>query len=302
MTGVESHGDSPEELAQLFKTKVVRRLTLGGERRPAEGRSPRVAFVAGQPASQKSSVEEEVARQLHDPARIDADHWRDLTPMASWEDQDDLTAAELSHPVVSQWVDDAIAFLTAGCGEGRYLDALVSATLKDHQKALAKIESFRNAGYEVYVIFMAVDSLTSRLSIVDRYLRAKENGHEGRYVPTDVHDAAYEGVLQTARQVDEKALGDLSVRVYRRRNGESTVAYRNTLSNGEWAQRPAAAEQMLSQERYCYWEHHVPWFRARGRELLCPTGAPLRDELRRHVAGTMCNLLDSVCLLSMPHH
>jgi zeta toxin len=305
MSGAASRNDpTSEELADIFEHDVVGRLVTkkdGGRRVRVSGRRPRVVFIAGQPASQKTSVQSEVERDLDldQPAEIDADAWRDLHPLhPGWEEEDDLTAASLSHPVVSGWVDDAIRYVAR---EG--FDAVVSATLKNRHKAEEKIRPFRDATpyeYEIYVVFTAVDALTSRLSIVERYLRSKRRGVPGRYVPADVHDAAYEGVLYTARDIDEKRLGPLSVRVYRRGDGETTLAYRNTLPRGsDWLDDPKA-EEVLVRERYDYWDHNVGWFSNEARRLLNPDEPPLRQEVSRHVAGTMCNLLQSVCLRN-PH-
>jgi len=195
---------SQESLDQVWQSIRENLLTPKGNHHPPAGRAPRVAFVAGQPASGKSSIEDYVKRdlELDNPVQIDADALRELHPAYDeWAKKDTLTAAARTQEVVGDWVDKAIAYVT---GPNQRFDAVVSATLKNPDKARAKIKPFHDRHYDVFVAFTAVDRINSSLAIVKRYLKGNRPGRWARYVPLDVHELACEGVLQTARQITRR--------------------------------------------------------------------------------------------------
>ncbi|MFJ9101125.1 zeta toxin family protein [Streptomyces sp. NPDC102405] len=296
---------SQESLDQVWQSIRENLLTPKGNHHPPAGRAPRVAFVAGQPASGKSSIEDYVKRdlELDNPVQIDADALRELHPAYDeWAKKDTLTAAARTQEVVGDWVDKAIAYVT---GPNQRFDAVVSATLKNPDKARAKIKPFHDRHYDVFVAFTAVDRINSSLAIVKRYLKGNRPGRWARYVPLDVHELACEGVLQTARQIDQKEFGDINVRVYRKigPGPQMELVYKNSLDGDSWLEEGGRAltEETIVRERRSYWDRNIDGFRAVAGPLLVRD--PLHDTVRRHVAQTMCDFLDepSVCLINLPH-
>jgi UDP-N-acetylglucosamine kinase len=174
--------------------------------------TPVVVFIAGQPGAGKSTAQRDVLERLtanglpvpfSDVVPIDADFLRRYHPY--WEDlqyQDDRRAASLTQSAAGEWVDLAIKHVAASRRH-----AVVSATLKDADDAvLTKIGPFRTYGYHVVVVFIAVHRAQSRLNVVGRYhWQRRQSGH-GRYVPSEVHDKAYLGLLDTASRVEDQSV------------------------------------------------------------------------------------------------
>lgn len=299
MGGDTSHGVTHEDLEAAWASITETLLTPKENCSDPRERAPRVVFVAGQPASGKTSIEEEAKHgaDLRNPVQIDADAMRELHPAyPQWAEEDSLTAAAKTQSVVGGWVDRAIEYVA----ENRF-DAVVSATLKDPAQALAKISPFQDRHYDVFVAFTTMDKTNSSLNIVRRYLDRKRS-RWARYVPLDVHDQAYSGVVQTARQIDQAAFGEISVRVYRSRHNLAELAYKNTFDGNAWVEHggQALAESTIETERRTYWDSNVVDFRTLARSLLIRK--PLPDKLREHVARTMHDFLDpAVCLLHLPH-
>ncbi|WP_424893470.1 zeta toxin family protein [Streptomyces sp. XH2] len=295
MSGSEADAILPTLLDRAWQDIVKGQLTPTPRRRHGH-RPPRAVFVAGQPASQKTTIEDYARKEerLRDPVRIDADKMRELHPYyPRWVREDDLTAASKSQEAVGKWVDRAIQHVAE-----RGFDVIVSATLKDAQKARKKIEPFLAANYDVFLIFTSVDEISSRLSIVERFLRGRRPGSWARYVPADIHDEACAGSIDTARHIDENTFGfdKLWVRVYRRRGNDTELAYKNHLVGGGWQEGKALTARTIAAERRSYWDYHVDRFRATAQSLLRAEHL-VHPTLRGHIVGTISKFLNTpVCL------
>ena len=257
-----------------------------------------VVFVAGQPASMKSTIERELVAGsgLRDPALIDADRWRTYHPdYETWAIENDLTAAARVQPAVGLWVDLAIEYVVKN-----RLDALVSATLKTPDTARKKIAPFAGAGYDISVVFTAVYEASSRLSVVQRYLNDRIANGWGRYVPPAVHDDAYRGVLDTASSIDTGQFTDIGVYVYRP-DVRSAPQYTNQrLPNGSWSNGEPRTREAITEERIRQWNGSgAAWFRTTAQSLL--NGSQLGDELKARVTDTVTTLIaDSTVCLAIP--
>lgn len=213
-------GRMPEQLSEwpvsglreIFETTIVPRFLTPSRSFKSARERPMVVFVAGQPASQKSRLQQAIVEMvgLEDPVIIDADDFRACHPRYwRWARSYDRTAAARTHDAAAWWVDLAIDFASSH----RY-DTLVSATFKDPQSAMRKIEPFRQL-FDISVVFCAVHEISSGVSVVARYLDQRNRRGFGRYVPLRVHDAACVGVLETAASIEADRSLDLNVYVYR---------------------------------------------------------------------------------------
>lgn len=263
-----------------------------------EGRDhPLAVFVAGQPAAHKNRMEPAVRANvdLVNPVVIDADAWRDYHgDYKRWARENDLLAAARTHAAVAWWVDKAIEYVAS---EG--LDVLVSATLKSPSGAQEKIAPFRDVGYEIAVVFMAVHEVNTRIGVVKRYLgeRTSNLGY-GRYVPRAVHDDACTGVLDTAQQLDRGMFGDLSVAVYQ--PGIDLPQYVNQREGGRWVDPPRTRAAIV-EARERYWNHNVNDFRLGAQTLLSDQQLawPLREDVTEAVVDLLTR--SPVCL-AIPAH
>ena len=262
----------PAEIARIFRRRIVPQQLTG-----TRSDRPVALLVAGQPGAGKSAAEDELLDRVGGGAEfvaIDADKLRPYHPAHDPAHRaDDRTAAAGLQPVASQWVSMAWDH----CIDHQY-NIIYSGLLRDPDDAAALTARLRNAGYRVELAVVAVHQAQSRLGILTRYQdgRDSEQGF-GRYVPAELHDAAYRGVLDTVERVEAEQLVD-AVRVFRRDGDE---LYTNRLDDGEWRQ-PPAARSVIETERA------RPWTPAEldqfgNRALALTTRLP--DELRPELAA-----------------
>ena len=220
----------PEESARRFREQIVpQRLAHGiPQDRPV------LVIVAGQPGAGKSVVEDRIRADLGGgTVTIDADdmrtHHPDYVPLAL---RNDRLAAPATHPDAARWVEMA----KDHCISQRY-NVVLSTTLRTPEGAQATIAKFRQAGYRVEVAALAVHEGASRLGVLRRYQRGREDAGFGRYVPAAFQRDAYPGLLAALDRIDTDRLAD-AVRVYRR---DGRRLYANQLDErGQWAHPPGA--------------------------------------------------------------
>ncbi|MBL3668370.1 zeta toxin family protein [Streptomyces sp. M2CJ-2] len=255
--------------------------------RPKNPEPPMVLFVAGQPSSLKTTIEKVMAKRLglRNPAWIDADRFRGYHPKyLEWASQDDRTAAARTHEAAAKWVDMAIRFvIKRGC------DAVVSATLKDPEGAREKVTPFQQAKYQTSVVFTAVHRGSSRLGVIDRYLKDHLDAYAlGRYVPADVHDAAYTGVLETANELDAGQFGNLRLAIYRPDVG--LPIYERTTTGSTFGNGAATA---IQQGRVQHWNANGSvFFRTTSQRWL--NYGSLNEDLRHEVARAVADIFADV--------
>lgn len=135
---------------------------------------------------------------------------------------------------------------------GRY-DAVVEAPLAHPQEFLAGMAAYRQAGYRVELVALAVPEAASQLGILDRYLRLAEEGR-ARYVSWDNHDRCAAALVDTLGMVEAAHLADRVVVVRRSTETALEAVYDNELaSTGQWC-RPAGAARAVLAERSRPWD------------------------------------------------
>jgi hypothetical protein len=100
----------------------------------------------------------------------------------------------------------------------------------------AHLRAYRQAGFRVEVMVLAVPAAMSNQGIISRYLEQVADQGHGRLSVQAKADQAYAGVLDFAELICSEHLADY-VGVFRR--GESDPRYRNVLSaEGAWTTEP----------------------------------------------------------------
>ncbi|TQE26959.1 hypothetical protein Sipo8835_28380 [Streptomyces ipomoeae] len=239
------HALSPERHDQVYR-EVIAPAVLVGE----ESARPRVIVLGGQPGSGKSSV----ARALlgdREVVKISSDGIRELHP--KWTEllrADDTTAGFYTHHDARAWVETAI-----GEAIDRRLDVLFDTAQDDPERTRRLLNQFREAGYEVDVVFVAGGSALSRLGVLERYHTDRLAQGGARFVEDP--DRSFPGVIASAQVIDAERLAD-SVTVYRR---DGTALHHNTLGpDGDWT-RPTGTDGALLAERERPWtQAESEWF------------------------------------------
>ncbi|WP_372412097.1 zeta toxin family protein [Streptomyces luteireticuli] len=208
---------------------------------------PVVVFVLGQAGSGKTLVMDLVHAALHrrgGAVRVDRDTYKAVHPhYPGFLVEDVRTAGVRVRPETYRWQAEVEARARAG----RY-DMVAEEALADPASWLATVAVYREAGYRVEVVALAVPEAVSQLGVLDRYLRLAEEGR-ARYVGWGNHDACAAALPDALADLEAGRLADRVVVV--RRAGE--VLYANDLTpEGHW-RHPAGAREALLTERLRPW-------------------------------------------------
>ncbi|MHB6912727.1 zeta toxin family protein [Streptomyces sp. DB-54] len=207
---------------------------------------PVAVFVAGQPGSGKTLVVDLIHSALQrrgGAVRVDRDTYKAVHPhYGAFLAEDVRTAGVRVRPETYRWQAEAEARVRAG----RY-DAVVEAPLAHPSEFLAGMAAYRQAGYRIEIVALAVPEAVSQLGILDRYLRLAEEGR-ARFVSWDNHDACAAALVDTLRAVETAHLVDRVLVVRRSAGAALEAVYGNELSTaGE--QLAGAADAVLAERR-----------------------------------------------------
>ena len=98
----------------------------------------------------------------------------------------------------------------------RGVNILTEGTFRDKNGYLANIQKMIESGYSIEINLMAVDSLESMLSTMERYYyHMVELGLPPRNVEKKWHDLAYTGMLETLQEVEDRGMFD-RIRIFTR--------------------------------------------------------------------------------------
>ncbi|MGA4953778.1 zeta toxin family protein [Streptomyces lydicamycinicus] len=210
-----------------------------------------VVFIAGQPGSGKTLVVDLVhaaLRRRGGAVRVDRDAYKDAHPhYTAFLIEDVRTAGVRVRPETYRWQAD----VEAQVRKGRY-DAVVEAPLAHPQEFLAGVAAYRQAGYRIEIVALAVPEAVSQLGILDRYLRLAEEGR-ARYVSWGNHDTCAAALVDTLSAVEAAQLVDRVLVVKRSAEAALEAVYDNELGPaGQWL-RPAGAADAVLAERGRPW-------------------------------------------------
>ncbi|GLW58124.1 zeta toxin family protein [Kitasatospora phosalacinea] len=213
---------------------------------------PVVVFVAGQAGSGKTLVVDLVHAALAHrggAVRVDRDAYKAVHPdYPRFLAEDVRTAGVRVRTDTYGWQ----AGLEERLRRDR-LDAVVEAALGRPEDFLAEVAAYRQAGYRVEIVALAVPEALSQLGVLDRYLRLAVEGR-ARFVGWDNHDACAAALVTALAAVEA---GHLADRVFVVRRGTETAlesVYANELDvAGRWIRPPRAAQAVLT-ERTRPWD------------------------------------------------
>lgn len=254
---------APREGRRIFCEEIVPDLLTG----PQPQDEPVVVFVVGQQGAGKSRVAEMVGRALDRRggfADLDSDLYKPYHPAYDvlMRGDDTLMAAYLG-PDSWAWLAQAHDHVRS-----RRLNALKHETAQDSRGATAHLHAYRDAGFRVEVMFLAVPAAMSNQGILSRYAEQVADRGHGRLTVQANADRAYAGVLDLADVIDREHLASYAG-VFRR--GDATPRYEMP---GRHGQSPVSLREAIGRERERQWTpHEISDFQSTHRKLRAQLGA-----------------------------
>ncbi len=94
------------------------------------------------------------------------------------------------------------------------------------------IKNLKLNGYNVFIKALAVNELKSRSGIYQRYIKQIKSSEYARFTEQSIHDAAYTGMLETLKQIEEEKLYD-ELKIYKRNDpyGDLEVIFESNYKN-----------------------------------------------------------------------
>jgi hypothetical protein len=166
-------------------------------------------------------------------AELDSDLYKPYHPQYDeLMRRDDTLMAAYIGPDSWAWLAQAHQYVRE-----HQVNVLKPETGQDSRGAVANLRAYREAGFRVEVMVLAVPAAMSNQGILSRYYeQVLDRGH-GRLTVQANADRAYAGVLDLAGLIDSDRLAD-EAGVFRR--GEATPRYGNALNAaGQWQATPA---------------------------------------------------------------
>jgi len=209
---------------------------------------PPVAIISGgQPGAGKSRMLDLVAQELEElnaAAIIIGDDLRGYHPFyESYTEQNDQTAAIKTNPEVGQWIEKALDH-----AKSIQCHIILESTMRDPKIVESTLRSLRTTNYYIEAHILAVNERLSWQGILQRYENQRLDRGAGRMTPSEYHQAAYIGMMDTLKKIEQAKLVDKII-VYRR---GAIILHENNLQNGQWQYEPLAHETVIT-------ERNRPW-------------------------------------------
>lgn len=265
----------PQEGRRIFLQRIVPDLLAGLGPRA----TPVVVFLVGQHGAGKTRVAAMAAdglNRLGGFADLDSDLYKPYHPRYDEliRGDDKLMAAYLG-PDSWAWLAQAHDYVRA-----RKINALKPETGQDHRTAAGHMTAYRDAGFRVEAMILAVPAAMSNQGIIGRYHEQLTDRGHGRLPVQANADRAYTGILALADLIDTGCLADETA-VFRR--GEAAPRYHNTLNHhGQWTGRPVLRAAVEAERARIWTTAETTDFQitqARLRQELGPEWTPRLDEI-----------------------
>ena len=229
--GVDYHRLSAEEHKWVFDELIVPSY-LAGVTGHAD---PVVVFVMGQPGAGKSRSARMVMRAMRDrrPTLITSDNFRNFHPDYFQLLQDEpRTAGSRIRTDYQAWQAQAEAYV-----RDRQGDVVIEIAPGSPERFLANAEAFRQAGYRVELVVLAVRAADSRQSTANRYTELSRRGIPARFTTAVGHDRCFAALTETVRAAEEQDVVDSLTVMRRDGTALHTSGHANTTGR---ARHPAA--------------------------------------------------------------
>ena len=222
-----------------FKRRVLERRIAYLFRQPSA--EPEVIYVAGQPASGKSSVIEMIA---DDHVVLDSDELRKYHPaLDEIMERDPLRMDVLTNGPVPYWMSSLIEH---GRQYGHSL--IIENTLSNPEFIAGEIAKFRSAGFRVKVVGLAVAQEVSRLGVVQRYLEAKRVSRYPRWTNEVSHTPGFKAIVPGLQAI-APLVDDLEIRT---RDGRTLSGIEDIeAERATWFDSPAIRADWLARFDSC---------------------------------------------------
>jgi chloramphenicol 3-O-phosphotransferase len=259
----------PQKLSPLEQTRceqeylqVVEELLTSCAKQEGD---PIAIILGGQPGSGKTFMAKKAREWFaqHGCAFIiDIDKLRERHPCQKlWMKQDDKTASDKTHEVVSEWGNRL--FLTAVANR-RHI--LMDQTSKSKAKLARRIAELKEAEYTILFWVMSTQPELSWMGVLLRYEVQKALNGTGtaRYVPDHLHDSAVSGVSEAVGAVEKDFL--LKPDFILITNREGKVVYDNEWQSGNPDDEPSGktklrefVQELMAQPFSQIWDNYAEW-------------------------------------------
>ncbi|WP_331747778.1 zeta toxin family protein (plasmid) [Streptomyces sp. NBC_00853] len=240
--GTDYHRLSAEEHRWIFDALIAPLLLEGIT--PQE--RPVAVYVMGQPGSGKTRLTPMLRRALRGrPTHISGDDFKSYHPdYHQLLKEEPRTAGERIRADYRAWQALAEAQVRERRG-----DVVIEIAPGGADGFVASARLYRQAGYRVELVVLAVRAADSRQGTAARCARALDLGGQGRFTTVYGHDKHFTALGDAVAAAEETRVAD-SVMVWRR---DGTVLYRNTLTpEGAWERPAGAAEALQAEQRRPY--------------------------------------------------
>lgn len=206
---------SPEQFEE-YRKNIIMMLTTGVQ--PVGDKKEVLMIVGGQPGAGKTRLSSAIYEELQkNVVKVDFDELRGMHPYyqtvcASYPSIVHRILADDTNNVKKE----AFKYLI----ENGY-NVIYEGALRDTQGFVDFAKQFKENGYNVNLNIMAVPELESYGSTFVRYAAEIMTNGKPRWVEKELHDASYNGVIETAKAFEEENISD-EIRVFVRGNDVNT--------------------------------------------------------------------------------
>ncbi|UVN59437.1 zeta toxin family protein [Streptomyces albus] len=266
--GVDYHRLSAEEHRWIFDELIVPDLLA----RSTPQERPIVVYVMGQPGAGKTRMTPMLRRTLRGrPVRISGDDFKAAHPdYLQLLKEEPRTAGERIRADYRAWQALAEQYVRE-----RRSDAVVETAPASAASFVNSAMLYRQAGYRVELVVLAVRAADSLQGTADRYAQVSSYGASPRFTTTSGHDTHFAALPDAVAAAEDPLVAD-AITVLRR---DATVLYRNERSlRGEWVHPAGAAAALLIEQSRPYTAAEAARFWATHRRL-CMAMPHYRDAL-----------------------
>ncbi|WP_331726456.1 zeta toxin family protein [Streptomyces uncialis] len=248
--GVDYHRLSAEEHRWIFDVLIAPSLLEGitAQERPV------AVYVMGQPGSGKTSMTPMLRRALRGrPTRISGDDFKTAHPdYLQLLKEEPRTASARIRPDYRAWQAMAEAYARERRG-----DVVIEIAPSSPAAFLSSVLQYREAGYRVELVVLAVRAADSRQGTADRCAHVRRLTGLGRFTTASGHDTHFAALAEAVAAAEQAGVAD-SVMVLRR---DGSVLYHGgPAPQGGRVTAASAAAALLAEQTRPYTDQEAARF------------------------------------------